>query len=77
MNVVSGRVAGSSMAKFALEVVHTEDTVDVSRIISEKDTTEGGEGAEEVSTLSDGRLEAVNPGGIVDLCGRHVCRVRL
>jgi len=54
------------MAEFALEVVHSKDTVDVPGIVSEKDTTEGSETAEHVAPGCDGRL---NPRDVARHCG--------
>lgn len=40
------------------EEIHTEDTGDVSRVITEEDTTEGSEGTHQVSLDGDGGLDA-------------------
>lgn len=49
------------------EVVHTQDTVDVSRIVTEEDTTKGRKGTHEVGLEGDGGLDAQGvdgaPGG--------------
>ena len=42
------------------------DTVDVTRIVTEEDTTEGGEGAHEVGLPGDGSLDTLGVGG----CGQ-------
>jgi hypothetical protein len=40
----------------------TEHTVDVSRVVTEENTTEGGKGADHVGLEGDGSLDAVDIG---------------
>jgi len=42
------------------EDLGAEDTVDVTGIVTEEDTTEGGEGAEEVGLPGDGGLDVLD-----------------
>ena len=53
-----------------------EDTVDVSRVITEEDTTERGEGADEVRLPGHGSLDAIDIAGGRERssAARHGCR---
>lgn len=52
------------------KVIHTDNTTNVSRIVSEEDTTKGGECTHQVSLESDGSLDAQ---GVDPACGGRTC----
>ena len=52
------RVFGVETGVEGDQVVHAEDTVDVARVETEEDTTEGGEGTHEVGLEGDGGFDA-------------------
>jgi hypothetical protein len=58
----SGRARKSTYHRQVLEsrdeVVHTDDTRDVTRVITEEDTTKGSKGTHQVSLEGDGGLDA-------------------
>ena len=58
-----GRVAVRQPGVCVDDIVHTKDTVDVARVISEENTTKGGKGAHEVGLERDRRLDAIHVGG--------------
>ena len=57
------------------EVDVTIDTVDVPRVISEEDTTEGRKGADQIGFPGDGSFDAINiaRGSERDAAARHGC----
>ena len=46
----------------SLEDGRTEDSIDITRVISEEDTSERGKGADQVGLEGDGRLDALDVG---------------
>jgi F420-0:gamma-glutamyl ligase-like protein len=65
------------MAKLLLEEVHSKNTVDISGVVTEKDTTEGSEAAKHVPPYGDGGLDLRNVSGhfesLIELTVRLLC----
>lgn len=59
-------VEADGVTELPLEVVHSENTVHVSGIESEEDTTEGSETTEHVAPGRDGRLNTTEISGHCD-----------
>jgi hypothetical protein len=56
------------------EVRHAEDTADVTRVITEEDTTKGGKGTHEIGLEGNWGLDALNVGRPrKDRSTRHGC----
>lgn len=50
----------------------TVDTVDVARVVAEEETTDGGEGADDIGLPGDGSLDALNiSGGVQARIGQY------
>jgi hypothetical protein len=46
-------------SKLLLEEVHSQDAIDVTRIVAEENSTKGSKDTQKVTPHSDGRLDAV------------------